>query len=371
MINYITKAFRRESQYLRYFLHFCFWVVIYLLFIYLKKPLLGLSFIDTAVVVLKDIVVIATIFYFLSNYVIPRILLKKRFFMLVISFVAIYYFYAITLYLDFTFIPKLIDIPGRGYHAYAKRILDAGFLGILRLDHAAEIVLDLSYLLSPALIVKLFVILVDLSTQALKLEMDNLNLELAFLKAQINPHFLFNTLNNVYSLALHKSDRTADAILKLSDLMRYTLYDSNIPLVSLGDEVNFFKNYIELERIRYSDKVSITFDVQGDTESLLIVPLIIFPFIENAFKHGINTALGQSWIIIKLAVEGDTLKVWISNSRFVTKNRTRKVGGIGIANTRKRLNLLYANNYKLDLTETNTSLTVDMSVNLKGPNLVS
>jgi two-component system LytT family sensor kinase len=352
-------------NYIRYVLHFFFWFVIYVCFIYLKKPLLGLSNTETAILVVKDLIVIAIIFYFLTYYVVPEILLKKKFVLLIISLVAIYYFYATMLYLDFKFTSHFFDIPGRGYQAYSKRITSSGIIGIIRLDHAAEILLDLSYLLSPALIVKLLVKLFDLSTQALKLQMDNLNLELAFLKAQINPHFLFNTLNNVYSLALHKSDKTADVILKLSDLMRYTLYESNTPQVSMSEEMKFFSNYIELERIRHSSKVTIALNIEGEYDHLSIAPLIIFPYMENAFKHGINAAIGNSWVNIKFKIyDNNMLNVVISNSKFGVKKSVKPFGGIGIANTKKRLNILYAKEHWLTIQETEAVFTVDITIKL-------
>lgn len=364
MVVNIIQKFDRKKVYVRYPLHALLWVLMYLFFIYLKKPLLGLSSFESALVVIKDVIVIAAIFYFISYFVIPKLLQKKKFFLFVVSLVVIYYFYAITVYLDFSIMPKLIDIPGKGYQSYAKRILSSGFSGILRLQHAAEILMDLSYLLSLALIIKLFIKLFDMTTESIKLQLDNLNLELAFLKSQINAHFLFNTLNNVYSLALHKSDKTADVVLKLSDLLRYTLYDSNTQQISLGEEIKFVRNYIDLERIRHSSKVTISFDVSGEHEGLFIAPLIIFTFIENAFKHGLNASTASSWVIIKLMVEGDVLNVFISNSKFVVNRPSSYVGGIGIVNTKKRLNLLYKNNYSLNINERGDTFSVNLTLKL-------
>jgi two-component system, LytTR family, sensor kinase len=364
MITDIVRRLGLKGKYTRYLLHLIFWSIAYLFYIYLKKPLLGLSYGFTALVVIKDVIVIAIIFYFLSYYVVPKVLLKKRFFLLILCLISIYYFYATTIFLDFSLLPKLIEIPGRGYHSYAARVTSAGYIGILKLNNAVEILLDLSYLLSPALIVKLLAKLVDLTTQSLKLQMENLNLELAFLKAQINPHFLFNTLNNVYSLALHKSDRTADVILKLSDLMRYTLYESNTAMVSLSEDIKFFENYVELERIRHSSKVTITYEVHGDYENLSIAPLIVFPFIENAFKHGLHASAGRSWVIMKLTVKDGVLSVSIRNSKHASRKNGSNVGGIGISNTKKRLDLLYANRHTLDISSTDEEFSVNMAIQL-------
>ncbi|WP_178377257.1 sensor histidine kinase [Chryseolinea serpens] len=349
---------------MRWVLHVLFWVVVYVFFIYLKKPLLGLSYEETGLVVLKDLVTIGAIFYFLSYVVITQCLLKKRFLLTLLSIILIYYFYATTVYLEFKFISRLIVIPGRGYQAYGQRILSAGYRGILTLQNGAEIALDLTYLLAPALIVKLFVALVKLSRQALKLEMDNLNLELAFLKAQINPHFLFNALNNVYSLALVRSEKTADTVLRLSDLMRYTLYESNASKVPLEKEIRFFRNYVELERIRHSSRVTISFEVEGELDDLVIAPLIIFPFLENAFKHGINSSIASSWVRIDVKVADGKLRVEIKNTRFPNAHAPRTVGGIGIPNTKKRLNLLYPDKHSIHIVGEEDVFLVTLEIGL-------
>jgi two-component system LytT family sensor kinase len=364
MISYIRKISRLDGRNLRLVLHLLFWLFMHQFYIYIKMPLLELSYRETALVAIKDVVVISAIFYFLLYYVVPRLLIRKKIILLLLSLGLIYYFYALANYLEFLTLPAMIDIPGRGYNAYAERILSSGFLGVLKLENAVEVLMDMSYLLSPVLIVKLFIALYNMSTRALKLERDNLNLELAFLKAQINPHFLFNTLNNVYSLALHNSNRTADVVLKLSDLMRYTLYDSNTSHVSLDKETQFCKNYIELERIRHSSRVTITTEFPANHDGLYIAPLIIFPFIENAFKYGINASVGHSWVNVKMTVQDTVLTLALNNSRFPVKQQ-KQVGGIGISNTKKRLNLLYQNKYTLDIKEEDASFSVILSLRLE------
>jgi two-component system LytT family sensor kinase len=239
-------------------------------------------------------------------------------------------------------------------------------MGVFTFRNGAEILLDLSYLLAPALIIKLFHEMSSLSTKTIKLERDNINLELNFLKSQINPHFLFNTLNNVYSLVLHKNDKAADAVLKLSDLMRYNLYDSNTPQIDLVKEINFFRNYVELERMRHSSRAQIDLELEGDFEKFQVAPLIIFPFIENAFKYGIDSSMSSAWVKMKLALEGNRLFVLVRNS----KNPKRKqkpglVGGIGIANSKKRLDLLYRDKHSLIINDEETSFSVHLEIILK------
>ena len=237
-------------------------------------------------------------------------------------------------------------------------------MGILLLQNVAEILLDLSYLLLPSLVIVLLVRLFNMSTTERKLQDDNFNLELTHLKSQINPHFLFNILNSLYSFALHNSDKTADVILKLSDLMRYMVYESNTTKILMSEELTFLKNYIGLERILDVGKVKITFDIEGDYENLSIAPLIIFPFVENAFKHGVGGSPGNSWIIIKLKFHDKRLNVFISNSRGLRRGNSKRVGGIGITNAKKRLELLYPNSHGLNMIKTGTTFTIEMSISL-------
>jgi len=354
-----------DKTYVRVPLHILFWALMYFLFTYLKKPLLGLPDEEIRLLMVKEVLVIAAIFYFLSYYVFSNFIARRKFVKAFISLILVYYFYATTVFLEFKFLPYFFSIPGRGYQAYMQRTISDGYVGILMLKNVGEIMMDFTYLIAPALIVKLFVTLIKLSRQALKLEMENLNLELVFLKAQINPHFLFNTLNSVYSLALVRSEQTADTVLKLSDLMRYTLYESNTAKISLEKEFRFFRNYIELERIRHSSRITIVFEINGDYKDLFIAPLIIFPFIENAFKHGINSASANSWVTIKMWTNDGVLRVEIRNARFHSGKRSTSVGGIGIPNTKKRLNLLYPGKHSVKIVEMDHDFLVALDINLR------
>ena len=129
---------------------------------------------------------------------------------------------------------------------------------------------------------------------------EKLEAELKLLKGQIHPHFLFNTLNNLYSLTLKKADCAPEVVLKLSELMDYMLYDANAPQLSLKKEINYIKNYISLEKIRYGDRADISFDVKGEVESYQIAPLLLLPFIENSFKHGVSGEIEKDWISLDL-----------------------------------------------------------------------
>jgi len=191
---------------------------------------------------------------------------------------------------------------------------------------------------------------------------EQLKTELHFLKAQINPHFLFNTLNSLYILALKKSDNAPEAILKLSDIMRYVLTESSETLVPLDREINYINQYIELQQLRLTKKVNVQFEVKGNTESYLISPLLFITFVENAFQYGVSTDI-ESPILILLEVVENNLHFNVINS--VVRASKHESTGIGIENSRRKLELLYPNAYSLTITNQNAIFTVDLNINLK------
>ena len=168
--------------------------------------------------------------------------------------------------------------------------------------------------------------------------------ELTYLKAQLQPHFFFNTLNNIYSLALIQSKDTAPLVAKLAEMMRYILYKSDEKLVSLKEEVAFLQNYVEVERIRYRSAIKINFETQGIDEESKISPLLLLPFIENAFKHGIEEEEKDGFVNIIICKTEDELTLEVSNSIAKTKEN---LGGIGLVNVKKRLEILYPNSHLL------------------------
>ena len=192
---------------------------------------------------------------------------------------------------------------------------------------------------------------------------EKLKAELSFLKAQINPHFLFNTLNNIYALASAQSENTAPAVMKLSSIMRYVLTEARNDLVPLEKEIQFTSHYIELQKMRLTDKTIIDFTVQGDPLGRQIAPLLLLPFVENAFKYGISTR-ERSPISILLEIKKDSLYFSICNQKhFNTQLRLADNTGIGITNTKRRLDLFYEDRYALNIDDKNN----DFSVKLKIP----
>lgn len=200
--------------------------------------------------------------------------------------------------------------------------------------------------------------------RALQAEADKANAELSFLKAQINPHFLFNTLNNIYSLASAKSDHTAESIMKLSNIMRYVTDDVREEYVPLENEVAFISDYIDLQRLRLGDKMNVNFLVSGKIDDKKIAPLILMTFVENVFKYGISNR-EPSEIDIQLTGGDNVIRFFCQNKLYETRRQTESEGtGIGIANTKQRLEHLYSGKYELSINEEGNKFTVQLVLHI-------
>jgi len=188
-----------------------------------------------------------------------------------------------------------------------------------------------------------------LEFEAKKKEVENekLTAELNFLKAQINPHFLFNTLNNLYYLAYSKSENTTEVIAKLSQMMRYMIYDSNHPKVLLSKEIEYMQSYISLERLRLNDQIPIKFEISGNTENVWITPLIFITFLENAFKHGVSNSNPKAWVNIAIRLQDKECIYSVENSKTSDQKDNGEKSGIGLQNVKRRLELSYPGKHKL------------------------
>lgn len=198
-----------------------------------------------------------------------------------------------------------------------------------------------------------------------ELETQTMQSELRFLKSQINPHFLFNTLNNLYALTLKKSDKAPEIVIKLSEMMRYMLYECNEKWVPLYKEVNYLKNYMDLERLRQGKNVKITFEVAGNIHQQRIAPLLFITFIENSFKHGLSNQIDEGFVNILMNVENEQLQLFIENSKpSVPAQFHKDSGGIGLVNVRRRLDLLYPKQYELNIDDNPKTYAVNLEINL-------
>lgn len=217
-------------------------------------------------------------------------------------------------------------------------------------------VIDINAVMLVPLSVKLYAHYAEKEHKILVLSQEKTEAELQFLRSQIQPHFLFNVLNDIYAMALLQKKETPESILKLADLMRYVLQESTANKVPLEKEINYIKNYIDLEKLRYHNLFDITFDVEGDIVQSNITPLLLLPFVENAFKHASTVDKEKAWIKIYFGCFDNILSIDISNSfNPLVPKHSHVSSGIGIQNVRKRLDILYKGNYTME-TEISTQM---------------
>lgn len=194
-------------------------------------------------------------------------------------------------------------------------------------------------------------------------EQQKVSSELSYLKAQINPHFLFNTLNSIYSLAVKKSDDTPTAIVKLSGMMRYAITEAHADKVSLNKEINYINNYIALQQLRLGNTLELNYQINGTVDTQQIVPMLLITFIENAFKYGVN-AEENAAINIVINFTAEKLSMQVFNKKVVTSTTNDTAGGIGLDNTKRRLDLLYPGAHQLEIRETDNEFNVYLELNL-------
>ena len=189
--------------------------------------------------------------------------------------------------------------------------------------------------------------------------------EIKLLKGQLHPHFLFNSLNNLYSLALIKSDLTADSILKLTELLDYLVYRANMDKVPLSKEVQLLNNYIGLEQLRYGDHLRIETDIVVQNDALKVAPLLLLPFAENCFKHGGPDKDGLFRVDIQLYADEEKLVFQISNSKKNGHETNKHIGGLGLQNIRQRLSLLYPSRHELNIDNQPNAYKVRLEIKIR------
>jgi hypothetical protein len=294
-------------------------------------------------------VLLIGVFYLFFYVLIPQFYLNKRW----IQFFGL----VLIIFLVVSFLPDII-IPHHNFppdhHADNHNMppppkhFKLFFLGHRLLQYIIIVVLSL--------IIKLI--------QRLKqIEEEKAVAELSYLKAQINPHFLFNTLNSIYSLSILKHEKTPNAIIKLSEMMRYVLNENHHNFVLLENEIKYISNYIELQQLRLDSSVQLVYKCEGNVYDKKIAPLVLIPFIENAFKHGVNSE-EPSNIEILISISDSQLNLLVKNNCVLTNNNTLNKSGLGIENTKKRLEFLYPQNHILSITENDNLFIVNLSLNI-------
>ena len=221
---------------------------------------------------------------------------------------------------------------------------------------------------TPALImagIKLIRIQYEEQQKRQLLEKEKLQTELSFLKSQLNPHFLFNTLNNLYMLTLKSSPQAPEVVARLSETLDYILYRCQEKFVPLKNEIQLIQNYLGLEKLRHNEHVSINFNFEGEIDSEFIAPLIMLSLVENAFKHGINRHPGPAVVTIHLLVKEEELNFTVYNSKWSDHDQSDKSNGIGLKNIQRQLELIYPNKHNMNINEQENSYFVDLKINLR------
>ncbi len=346
----INLPFSKRTVQIKYALvHVAYWILITGFFTYEKRYLIykaSMPFFVTCVI--GRIVLLIVIAYLNLNYFLPRLLLKKRYFL---------YFTAVVLsILGYLLAQGLFDfylygyIIGPNYNSPLIETLSYNFFSTL-------------WYLGLMLALKLSIDWYEQQRILQKITVEKLQAEVNFLRSQVNPHFLFNVLNNLYALTLKKSDLAPEVVLKLSEMMEYMLYDSDHAKVLLQKEVGYLNSYMELEKLRFGTHSDIVLNVTGDLNGQEIAPLLLLPLVENAMKHGVSRQSGQAWLRGDLHVNGSSLTLNLENSKPLISRQEGK-GGIGLENLRKRLDLLYPSKHRLKIEDKGNSFVVNLDIAL-------
>jgi two-component system, LytTR family, sensor kinase len=283
------------------------------------------------------------LFYFNAFFLYSRLLTRSRWWMYLLSIaLVIAGFYLIKIFILMTWFPTL---------ASSEEVFRVTFFPTI-------------FFLVISTIYRLVLDKINYEKALVTREAEQLATELKFLRSQISPHFLFNVLNNLVSMARHKSDQLESSLIKLSGLMRYMLYESDGRKVTIEKEIEYLESYIELQKLRFEEDVEITSDIRCEAgTSHTIEPMLLIPFVENAFKHGVALVL-RPFIRINLRVTGNTLRFNVEN-KFGTNQSKDRDSGIGLSNVKARLNLLYPELHQLSVEERDNIFLVDLSLQLK------
>jgi len=332
-------------------------------FIYLdtgKYPY-GLLLTDTIIESMIFMPVHIFLSYSLIYFVVPRYLLRQKYWPTALWVVALFLVSAgMSTVFSFTLVRPLRDWL-TNYHGPRRSIsfqdvalaLMAGLRGGITIGGISATIKLMKYWYTK-------------ERKNLQLQKENAETQLQLLKAQVHPHFLFNTLNNIYSFTQNTSAVASSLVMGLSDMLRYMLYDCNQPLVSLDKELKMIQDYCVLEQIRYDNRLDLTIDLPKNAGDFYIAPLLLLPFVENCFKHGASNMLEQPWISLYISIENDTMKMNLVNGKpREAGNRPPSKTGIGIINVRKRLSLIYPEKHYLQITSEEEVFIVNLTVELE------
>nr|WP_294786106.1 sensor histidine kinase [uncultured Flavobacterium sp.] len=357
----------------RFLLHIFMWlgfsILLFLSYVIGYK----LLYFDAVLLTIRMALVNMIVFYLLFYLLLPKIFSgsKTKMIALLVSLfpVSIFVWMASTYFISLIYYALGLEITFGELKGVIKMSAQHTFFEAISPKRMVSQTIIIISLLSPFCFAKILVEITKLYNKKFQierektaLEIQNIQIEKDFLKAQLNPHFLFNTLNNLYGLTVRKDNLAPEIILNLSDIMSYTLYESNTEIVRLEKELDFIKNYIALEQMRYADETDIKINIEGQTAGLFVAPLLTFTFIENAFKYGLKSK--KAFINLNIKIENNTFWFCLEND-FEEALNDSNFGGIGVENARKRLELLYPNQYELEIKRLENSFKVDLKIVLR------
>jgi sensor histidine kinase YesM len=331
--------------------HILLWLVYFLFWVYVLSP--GSSTLDFYFNSFVIVAIHALASYFNIYFLFPVFLQKRDY---------LKYFAAISLTIS------LGTLLESGAFLALNTIGPEDKLSLLSLRFLLTSAMAIIYTTAITMSLKLVKHWYEKERLAKVLEKLNAETELKYLKSQINPHFLFNSLNSIYALSLQKSDFTPDLILKLSDILRYLLYEGSEKKVSLTQELKYLWSYLELEKVRHGERMDLQIEVQGESDTCEIAPMLLIPFVENSFKHGLGKDRSNGFVKVLVVTHDDDLHFEIANSKpsqgSEISQQSGYQGGIGLINVKKRLNLLYPNQHALEVTSTETEFKVSLDIKL-------
>ncbi len=331
--------------------HLLFWTLSFVILLYFFNTSNKIEKIDIIYTVIFHVSLITGVYLNLL-ILIPLFLKKDRYLLYLFGLTAVI---AGTAGFNLLTFNKLVDYVLPGYY----------FISYYEFDDILIFVIVYSGLTTLLKLSKSWFLLIEADRKLIRAEKEKISNELLALRSQINPHFLFNSLNSVYSLALHQSAKTPAVILKISDLMRYMLYEANEEKVPLKDELNFIENYFELQKLRSDEKAEINLNITGQTVNLKIAPLLFLPFIENSFKHGVKGDPESGFTRIGISVTDEYIQLAVINNKGkIEKIEKSEYQGIGLQNARRRLELLYPGKHVLLIDDKDSSFEVKLKVDL-------
>ncbi len=355
-------------------LHFLMWSVFGILLMITYQLAYHLTFFEALMMTVRMTCVNMSVFYIFFYLIFPKFIYLNRFNSIIYLLLSCIFCGFLWLFVTYLFSKLYVFLGIDISSGELKGVISMSANQPLReaispkrlLSQAMIIFANLSPFFFFKLLFEIFRVynrVLKIQKQKASLEIEKINIERDFLKAQLNPHFLFNTLNNLYGLTIKKDDTAPEMILNLSEIMSYTLYESDTDKVQLSKELTFVQNYFELEKMRYPNKENITLELPNyDCSNFMIAPLLTFTFIENAFKYGLKNKKNP-FLHLKIELKNDVFVFHLQNDKMI-EEISHKAGGIGTENAKKRLQLLYPSKHHLTIHDKETIFEVKLMIDL-------